>query len=80
MDFLNYDKTKLPSVILNPFEKTNITDINLYYSKKVFSSKMKWWGSVEFKNGLTEGTQKLPECDTFEEILNELKKIENSLK
>lgn len=70
-------KETLPSVINDPFSKTNVISIMIVY----FGNREKpyWYATVEFQNGLTKGEQKTPNCATFEEVMQHIKAIEQSL-
>jgi hypothetical protein len=71
---------KLPSVINDPFKKTQVTSISVDYEQSIWSfDKGKWsaTGRVKFKNGNTEGSQKF-EGQTFDEVVLKIKSmIEN---
>lgn len=71
------NKESLPSVINDPFSKTNIVQITIMYWGKTDTPH--WFANVEFVNGLTKGEQKTPNCKTFEEVMQHIKAIEQSL-
>lgn len=70
-------KEELPSVINDPFSKTNIVQITIMYWGD--TSAPHWFANVEFVNGLTKGEQRTPNCATFEEVMQHIKAIEESL-
>lgn len=59
MKFFNMSTDKVPTIIQNPFAKSKIICISMYAMKSNFSDKFNYTGSVEFKNGGTEGKQKI---------------------
>lgn len=67
------------SVFKDPFNSTCIDQIWISYSKPIFQANHVWTGKVEFKNGLTSGEQKTPQCNTWEELMIQMKAIYDSL-
>ena len=60
-------KEKLPSIINDPFKKTRITGINIFYEPQLFNKEV--WearANVSFQNGNTSGQQnfKTPDFDS----------------
>ena len=49
--------SQLPAEVKNPFSMENIDEIHLHCTKKWFGDGFNIWGSVEFKNGETQGKQ-----------------------
>lgn len=68
--FSQEETNKVIDVIKNPFTQDKITRIDLHYNRvTVFSEDHIYnTGSVTFKNGNTEGTQKF-EADSFPELI-----------
>ncbi len=50
-------KDNIPSIIQDPFAKNKIHGIHLHASKSLIDNSFGFSGSVEFKNGDTEGCQ-----------------------
>lgn len=71
-------KTEL-SVFKDPFNIAHIEEIVMRYDRKIFTQDYVWKGRVKFKNGLTEGEQRTPECETWEQFMVEMKSIYDSL-
>ena len=74
----NFNNNKSLSVIKDPFLKDKVTDITIRYTS--WSNKFYWYAKIQFKNGNTSGEQITPDCDTFEEVLAQIKIIEQSIK
>ncbi len=72
-------ESELPSIIKNPFGKDKIETINLEFRNYDFRPAY-WRGSVGFSNGNTKGRQELEECETFEQLLAQLKALGETLK
>lgn len=72
-------KNQLPSVITDPFLKDKIEEIYIHFRIK-WSGKPMWNAWVSFKNGNTSGKQNTPDCEDFDEVIIELKKIFESIK
>ena len=67
------------SVFKDPFQHNCIDEIIIQYRRPIFATKHIWQARVEFKNDLTTGQQKTPECNTWEELMLQLKSIYSSL-
>lgn len=65
------------SVIKDPFNKDCIGDIAINYTTS-FGSRY-WYARIQFKNGNTSGEQRTPNCETFEEVVAQIKIILNSI-
>lgn len=65
------------SVIKDPFKKECAGDISI--RRTSWGQKWYWYAIIEFKNGNTKGEQKTPECETFEDVITQLKIILNSI-
>jgi hypothetical protein len=70
---------KAISVINDPFGKDNVETIYVCFYNKGYG-KPHWQATVAFKNGNTKGEQRTPNCDTFEEVLEQLKAVFKSVK
>lgn len=69
MKLLGFGKNKLPSVINDPFGKTKIISISVFYQQRLFNNDQWYaWGSVEFKNGNTKGEQRF-EGSNFNDVV-----------
>lgn len=66
------------SVIKDPFVKDGLKQIHIHYWGDYKTPH--WDAKIEFKNGLTAGEQKTPECKTFEEVMAHVKQILESIK
>lgn len=68
-------------ILKNPFVKDKVDGIYMRLTKKLFDGDVfnNWIGSIEFKNGNTEGNQKF-ECSTIEELLYQMKIFLDNLK
>lgn len=64
-------------VIKDPFNKDGIHEMFIHYTS--WMDKKYWWAQAKFKNGNTEGLQKTPDCDTFDEVIAHVKTILNSV-
>lgn len=67
------------SVFKDPFQQNCIDEITISYRRPIFATSHVWSGRVDFKNGLTTGTQKTPECNTWDELMIQMKQIYQSL-
>jgi hypothetical protein len=67
------------SVFKDPFNKAKIEEITIFYRKIMFEKKYGWYANISFKDGLTSGNQKTPDCDTWEELMIHMKQIYDSL-
>ena len=74
----HFGKTKLPSLINDPFNKTSIENITVRYSKSIFSDTWSATGYVYFKNNDTKGEQKF-EGETFDEVVIKIKQFIDKL-
>lgn len=72
------NQSSLLSKLKDPFIKESISGITIRYTTA--GRKPYWYALVEFKNGNTRGEQKLGECDTFEEIVLQVKLLLDELK
>ena len=77
-NILNYTSSSIPSIINDPFSKSKIIAINMHMSKKVFNDGFYFVGSVEFKNGNTEGKQKF-EKESFDDLYLSISEFVKSL-
>ena len=79
----NLEKTfgeqKLPSILENPFLKSNVIRINVVYRKSPFKDEFKAFGFVEFQNNKTKGEQKF-KGETFDEVVLKIKAFLTELK
>ena len=66
------------SVIKNPFLKDSIHSVSMHMSTGYKGDK-DWWGHVCFKNETTEGKVSAKDCDTFEELIAQIKQILDSV-
>lgn len=71
------NKEKLPSVINNPFSKSGVMRMMIVYVGEM--SPTYWYAKIEFQNGLTKGEQRTPNCANFDEVMQHIKAIEESL-
>jgi len=81
MKLLEMFKESLPSVIQDPFKKTKVKSISVYYRESFWSSdKGKWEasGNVEFSNGNTSGKQEF-KGETFDEVVMKIKAMLETL-
>jgi hypothetical protein len=67
------------SVIVNPFLIDSIERLSINYAKSSFSKESYWYANVVFQNGRTKGEQRLGNCETFEEIVIQVKHLLNEL-
>ncbi len=72
----NIGNESMPSVLNDPFNKTSVKSIWVNYSE--YGGKWSANGSVEFKNGSTEGKQKF-DGETFDEVVLKMKAFINEL-
>jgi hypothetical protein len=68
------------SVIVDPFLSDSLESLSINYRKNLFSKKTYWYANVVFQNGRTKGEQRLGECETFEEIVAQVKQLLNEIK
>jgi len=68
------------SVIVDPFLSDSLESLSIYYRKSPFSGSTYWYANVVFQNGKTKGEQKLGNCDTFEEIVIQVRQLLDELK
>lgn len=68
------------SVIVDPFLSDSLERLSINYSKSSFSNKSYWYANVVFQNGNTKGEQRLGNCETFEEIVIQVKHLLNEIK
>jgi hypothetical protein len=68
------------SVIVDPFLSDSLESLSINYRKNSFSKKTYWYANVVFQNGRTKGEQRLGECETFEEIVAQVKQLLNEIK
>lgn len=57
LDSIFGDKKDVLQIVNNPFNFQNIEEINIHFSKGIFSKKFGAKASVCFKNGDTKGEQ-----------------------
>ena len=55
------DGNVIPGILNFPFNKASVTAVRMHYTKSSFSGEWTARGSVDFKNGNTEGTQRIQE-------------------
>ena len=80
LSFLEENPTSTDlTVFKDPFQQSCIDEITIQYRRPIFATKHVWQARVEFKNDLTSGQQKTPECNTWEELMLQLKAIYSSL-
>jgi hypothetical protein len=77
MNLLGFGKEKL-SIVKDPFNKSSIEYISVVFRKKLFGGEWEAHGSVEFKNGQTEGIQKF-KAESFDEVVLQMKEFINNL-
>lgn len=68
------------SVIVDPFLSDSLESLSINYRKSSFSKNPYWYANVVFQNGRTKGEQRLGECETFEEIVIQVKHLLNEIK
>jgi hypothetical protein len=68
----NMGNAKMPSTLKDPFNKTSVRDISVWVRDAWGNGKFTAHGSVEFKNGETEGKQKFTGA-TFDEVVLKIK-------
>jgi hypothetical protein len=73
------DNINLLSVIKDPFNTDNISNILISFNKSSFNDKSYWYGKITFKNGNTVGEQRTDNLQSFEEIVIKINEIINSL-
>lgn len=73
------ENTQEVSVFKDPFNSSYIDEIVMHYRKPLFAKSFVWQGTVYFKNGLTKGEQRTPECPSWEDFMLQMKQIYNSL-
>lgn len=78
---LEIGKESMPSVLKDPFKKTCVKKILVYFQESDFT-KGQWyaWGKVYFTNGNTKGEQDF-NGETFDEVTLKIREfINNELK
>lgn len=68
------------SVIVDPFLSDSIESLSINFRKNSFTNETYWYSNVVFQNGRTKGEQRLGNCETFEEIVIQVKQLLNELK
>lgn len=68
----------LPSILKDPFSKVCVTRISVHYSPCHFTKKWEAYGTVEFENGNTKGSQVF-KTETFDECTKQIREFINSL-
>ena len=68
------------SIVVDPFNQHSLEAISINYRKNTFNDDCYWYGVVKFKNGNTAGEQRLGNCQTFEEIVLQVKNLLNEIK
>jgi hypothetical protein len=68
------------SVIVDPFLSDSLESLSINYRKNSFSKETYWYANVVFQNGRTKGEQRLGNCETFEEIVVQVKHLLNEIK
>lgn len=68
------------SIIVDPFTQDSLESVSINYKKNLFSNKCYWYAYVKFQNGKTIGEQRLGDCETFEEIVLQVKNLLNEIK
>jgi hypothetical protein len=74
---LSMGSGKEPSIVKDPFKRDNVTAIFLAMSKR-HGDEWTVWGTVEFKNGSTEGKQRFT-AETLEELAAQVKSFLETL-
>ena len=73
----NFGNSKMPSILKDPFSKQKITRIYVSFREPIWSSDTKWKadGSIEFKNGNTNGEQKFTAegDDAFDQVVLQMR-------
>ncbi len=77
MNLLGFGNTKI-GIIEDPFSKSCITNINIFYSKSPLFKEWSARASVKFAKGNTIGEQKFEE-KTFDEVVIKIKEFINNL-
>lgn len=67
-----------PSIIKDPFNKDGFDGLSIYVSRKWFSDEWDATGTINFKNGNTNGEQKFKN-QTLDGLLIEMKQFLDSL-
>lgn len=68
------------SIIVDPFTQDSLESVSINYRKNPFSNECYWYSNVKFQNGKTIGEQRLGNCETFEEIVLQVKNLLNEIK
>jgi hypothetical protein len=68
------------SVIVDPFLSDSLESLSINYRKNSFSKDTYWYANVVFQNGRTKGEQRLGNCETFEDIVIQVKHLLNEIK
>ena len=67
------------SILNDPFLKDKVNRIFINIHKSFYTDKFNVLGSIEFKNGSTEGTQKF-EAEDFDLLILQMKNFMQNLK
>lgn len=77
---VEHDSTKQElSVFKDPFQQNCIDEISIRYRRPIFATNYVWEARVDFKNGLTTGQQRTPDCESWDSLMLNLKAIYESL-
>lgn len=68
------------SIIVDPFNQHSLEGISINYRKSSFTDDCYWYSVVKFKNGNTNGEQRLGNCETFDEIVLQVKNLLDEIK
>lgn len=84
LKIFNPEQASKLSIVTDPFKSDKIVAISLDYSKSLFEKCWEWRGTIKFKNGNTEGSQKFKVADSsaynsFEKITQQMQTFINSL-
>lgn len=81
-DLSGLGKTKLPSVIKDPFSKKSCKRIWVSFSENLFDDNWAARGTVEFKNGETKGEQSFEAKgpDAFDQVVLQIREFLKELK
>lgn len=77
--FTGGSKSKLPSIVVDPFTLNSVKCINIRYDKFWSTDPFTWKGSIEFSNGKTSGKQDLEPTPDFDNIILQIKTLLESV-
>lgn len=70
---------KMPSIVKDPFNKKSVKNIYVFYQKDLFSDNWAASGSVEFRNGNTDGKQSF-KGESFDDVVLQIKRFLEEIK